>query len=92
MVSVVTLVAHVFFATLAFGFVIVGDFVLSAVAASRDPRAIRVAYGVAQRAGPMVGPLFGLAILLGFTVALERGESLLSPWLSSRMAWSSAAR
>ncbi len=72
-----SLVAHVFLTTLAFGFAIVLDFVLAAVAASRNPNTIRVVYEAVARYTRLIGPLFGVGILLGFGLAHERHDSAL---------------
>ncbi len=76
-----SLVAHVFLTTLAFGFSIALDFVLAAVAASRNPNAIRVVYEAVARYSRLIGPLFGVGILLGFGLAHERHDSATQPWL-----------
>jgi len=76
-----SLVAHVFIATLAFGLAIAFDFVLIAIAKSRDVRVIRTVYEKVSIYSRWVGPLFGIAILLGFGLAGERHEPLWQPWL-----------
>ncbi len=76
-----SLVAHVFLTTLAFGFAIVLDFVLAAVAASRNPQTIRVVYEAIARYGRWIGPLLGVGILLGFGLAHERHDGPTQPWL-----------
>jgi hypothetical protein len=74
-------VAHVFLTTLAFGFSIALDFVLAAVAASRNPNTIRLVYASVARYQRWVGPLFGVGILLGFGLAHERHDGATQPWL-----------
>jgi hypothetical protein len=81
-----SLVAHVFFTTLAFGFAIAIDFVLAAVAASRNPGTIRVVYEAVARYSRLIGPLFGVGILLGFGLAHERHDSATQPWLLATYA------
>jgi Predicted integral membrane protein (DUF2269) len=75
------LVGHVFVATLAFGFAITRDFVIVAVAKSRQVETIRTVYETAASYGRWIGPLFGLAVLLGFFLAIERHEGLTQRWL-----------
>ena|ERR1700730_16310712 len=81
-----SLVAHVFFTTLAFGFSIAIDFVLAAVAASRNPQTILAVFSAVARYGRFVGPLFGVGILLGFGLAHERHDGVAQPWLLATYA------
>jgi len=81
-----SLVAHVFLSTLAFGFAIAIDFVLAAVAASRNPNTIRVVYAAVARYQRWIGPLFGAGILLGFGLAHERHDGAAQPWLLATYA------
>ncbi|MDB5092677.1 MAG: putative integral rane protein [Candidatus Eremiobacteraeota bacterium] len=81
-----SLVAHVFLTTLAFGFAIVLDFVMAAVAASRNPGTIRVVYEAVARYARLIGPLFGVGILLGFGLMHERHDSATQPWLLATYA------
>ena len=76
-----SLVAHVFLTTLGFGFAIALDFVMAAVAASRNPNTIRFVYEAIARYSRFIGPLFGVGILLGFGLAHERHDNLTQPWL-----------
>jgi Predicted integral membrane protein (DUF2269) len=76
-----SLVAHVFLTTLGFGFAIALDFVMAAVAASRNPNTIRFVYEAVARYSRLIGPLFGVGILLGFGLAHERHDNLVQPWL-----------
>jgi hypothetical protein len=75
------LVAHVTFAALAFGLAIVVDLVLTRIARTGDPATIRKAYRAAFPVAITIGPMFGLTLLLGLGLGLERHESLLQPWL-----------
>jgi len=61
--------AHVVLGTLAFGFLILFDFLLVAIARSRDVRVIRTTFGAAFRYARWVGILLGLAVILGFVLA-----------------------
>jgi hypothetical protein len=73
--------AHVFFGTLAFGVSITLDLIAAAVARTRSLETIRTVYAIAAMYSRWIGPLFGVAILLGFFEAALRRESLAAPWL-----------
>ncbi len=75
------LVAHVFFGTLAFGFAITFELLMKSIGRSGDVRTIRTAFTLAVRYAIWIGPLFGIAVLLGFGVAIDRHEPLLQTWL-----------
>lgn len=74
-------VAHVVFATLAFGYVAFFDFALANIAKTRDIRAIRTSFPATMRTARWVGLILGLGILFGFARAIALHFPLLSGWL-----------
>src|SRR5579864_8500926 len=76
-----SLAAHVFLGTLAFGLGIGLDFVLVAVAKTRRPDVIRATYETVASYARWVGPLFLITVLIGFYEAARRHEALGAPWL-----------
>jgi hypothetical protein len=66
---------------LAFGVGITLDFILVAIARTRRIETIGLVYKAVATSARVMGPLFAIAILLGFYIAHVRHEPLLATWL-----------
>src|SRR5579864_3156619 len=78
---VLIVAAHVILGTLAFGTLILFDFMLVAIARSRDVRTIRNTFSTAFRYARWFGILLGLAVILGLILAGYEHLSFGSGWL-----------